>query len=353
MVNARHVGFALIALAFAAANGCKPDVAGRPSLVDSERVLAVRSEPAEAKPGDAVQYTALYVGPDGNAKASDLDWSLCVGRKPLAASGPVTEDCLRATGKLLGPLGGGASVKAAVPDDTCRLFGPTPPAPEEGQPAVRPADPDTTGGYYQPVRLRIARGGADDEYIVGVTRITCGLNGATTEQADAYAVGYRTNENPVLDSLALVRNGKETNVVPGTAAKVAPSEHLTLRVHWAACPTKSTCGDGLCGAGETIVTCADDCTMPVGCSGSEPYVYFDPVARAVRPRRESMRVSWFANDGRFEQERTGRGEKDAENAFSENRWTAPSKPGEVLLWVVLRDDRGGVGFASYKLQVGI
>ena len=90
---------------------------------------------------------------------------------------------------------------------------------------------------------------------------------------------------------------------------------------------------------------------PHGCRGSEPYGYFDPLAREVRDRRESMRVSWFANDGVFDHDRTGRSEAEADQSFSDNAWTAPEASGEVLLWVVLRDDRGGVGFESYRVRV--
>ena len=44
---------------------CKPNLEGRPSLVDGDRVLAVRSIPAEAKGSAKVKYEALYVGTDG------------------------------------------------------------------------------------------------------------------------------------------------------------------------------------------------------------------------------------------------------------------------------------------------
>jgi hypothetical protein len=34
-----------------------------------------------------------------------------------------------------------------------------------------------------------------------------------------------------------------------------------------------------------------------------------------------------------------------------NTWTAPTTPGIVRIWVVLRDARGGVGWESYALDV--
>ena len=44
---------------------------------------------------------------------------------------------------------------------------------------------------------------------------------------------------------------------------------------------------------------------------------------------------------------------DAEepDAFSDNAWTAPSQPGTVHLWIVLRDERGGAGWKSFVVDV--
>lgn len=43
---------------------------------------------------------------------------------------------------------------------------------------------------------------------------------------------------------------------------------------------------------------------------------------------------------------------DEDEASTSNGWTAPDDAGEVWLGVVLRDERGGVDFASYRVQVG-
>jgi hypothetical protein len=63
-----------------------------------------------------------------------------------------------------------------------------------------------------------------------------------------------------------------------------------------------------------------------------------------------MSVSWFATDGTFEADRTGRGEED-EISAAPNRWTAPDQPGPVHLWIVLRDSRGGTAWAEEVLEV--
>ena len=86
------------------------------------------------------------------------------------------------------------------------------------------------------------------------------------------------------------------------------------------------------------------------CSGAESYASFDPVTQTVRARREGMRLSWFATAGVLDEDHTGRDEAD-EATWSENAWTAPAATGLAHLWVVLRDDRGGVGWRAYTFDV--
>ena len=42
------------------------------------------------------------------------------------------------------------------------------------EPPSRPADPDVTGGYYQPVRVLVPTR-EEEDYVVGVTRLACGV----------------------------------------------------------------------------------------------------------------------------------------------------------------------------------
>jgi hypothetical protein len=347
--------------------GCKPNIEGRPSLVDRSRVLAVQSVPAEQAPGDeaGVDYRALYAQVDDDGDPSKVEWAFCAIRKEIAVIGPAALECLAPSGKALAQLGDGADVHAVIDKDDCSVFGPSPPTPKEGEPASRPADPDTTGGYYQPVRLLVPTH-EDPDYVVGVTRLACGLSGATQDQSIEYADRYRPNENPALAEIEVTHsNGKKesfpvSNDVPNVT--VASRERITLRVTWAACPTTSTCGDGICGAGEyamdrkvmgdDVAGCPDDCATPKGCTGSEPYVELDAVKRAIVSHREAMRVSWFGTDGSFDHDRTGRTEEEVGDAFSENDWVAPGSRGPVHMWMVLRDDRGGVGWTELTVDVG-
>lgn len=346
----------IIAALCCAAAGCKPEVEGRRSLVDGPRVLAVRSVPASAKPSDSVHYDALFVDAEGVADAESLDWALCIARKPLTETGSVSQRCLAREGSALEALGAGAEAMASVPSDACALFGPTPQTPEPGEPAQRPVDPDTTGGYYQPVRVLFPDAAGDDGYATGVTRLACGLGGATQEQAAEFTRRSQPNENPELESVVLRRGGEE-EALPALDSdeviSVRRRESVAFLARWPECPTKAECGDGICSPGEDASpeSCAEDCRKPVGCRGSEPYVHFDPLSRKLKDRREAMRLSWFASAGEFEHDRTGRSEAEAGDRESDNRWTAPATRGDVRLWVVLRDDRGGVGWGSYRLRV--
>ncbi|HTM44649.1 MAG TPA: hypothetical protein VL137_06815, partial [Polyangiaceae bacterium] len=204
---------------------------------------------------------------------------------------------------------------------------------------------------YQP--LRVLAKGSDIPYSVGLTRIDCGIARVTTQQSLDFAKRYRDNENPTIDNVVMNpgRSAISLSSDAATTATVAHGKHVTLRTSWPSCPLKPHCGDGFCGAGEDRTNCADDCSDPHGCTGSEPYVAFDPAARKLVDRREAMRVSWYATDGTFDHDRSGRAEAEAATTYSDNGWLAPDKRGPVRVWVVLRDDRGGVGFGSYFIVV--
>jgi hypothetical protein len=316
-------------IALALVTGCTPAFDDRPSRVDGPRVLAIASVPAEGAPGDEVDLRALYVDEGGDRGGGELGWAFCVERKPLTELGPVSTGCLRASAPAttLVPLGDGLEVSGALPADGCRQFGPDRPEPVAGEPVGRPVDPDPSGGYYQPVRVRVAADGTEG-YATGATRIACGLGGATPEVAADFTRRYRANANPAIDALALDGAPLTADDDGQPAATVAPGAEVTLEARWAACP-------------EALVECA----------GAEQYLYFDPATRGLAVRREAIRVSWFATGGAFDADRTGRSGDERETA-SENRWRAPEEPGTVLIWAVIRDDRGGAGWRRYRVAVG-
>jgi hypothetical protein len=291
---------ALVALVAA----CQPTFSDRPSQVTGPRILAVRSEPAETKPGETATYEALVVDVDGTHASAAASWADCETPKLVAENDAVSPGCLRDEGVT--PIGAAAGPLAATtPMNACSLFGPEVPANSD----LRPRDPDPTGGFYQPVRVRT---GALTAF--GLFRTTCNLANAPGDVVTDFAARYHANANPHITSVVRVDSGAES--VFTTAAR---GESVSLRVHW---PD----------------------------ADAESYAYYDPATVSVIDRRESMRASFFATGGSFDLDTSGRDETDT-TSFAEDTWHAPSEAGVVHVWVVLRDGRGGIAFTSVDVIV--
>jgi hypothetical protein len=337
---------------------CKPNLDQTVSVIGAPTVLAVRTDPPEGAPGDTVQFTALFVDSTGDIPQATIDWDFCSARNPLANLGPVNPKCLEASGSWLTPIGVGLQVSGKLPADGCRQFGPDVPEPMPGQPAGRPVDPDSTGGYYQPVRY-VAPGKTGVFVGIAESRLTCSLAGAFGNVVVDFAARYHGNTNPAVASLLLSLTDNPAAGSPvgsggggdaGAATMVRAGARTTLRASWTTCPLTDVCGDHVCGPDETLKTCPADCTKPVGCTGAERFAAFDLGSQSIVDQREAMAVAWFATDGSFDNDRTGRASTDDTDS-TDNAWTAPGKAGPVHMWVVLRDNRGGVGWADYVIDV--
>jgi hypothetical protein len=326
MVSRAILGLTL-AGAFAS---CTPTFSDTTSTVGAPRLLAVQATPAEAAPGGAFEMTALYVGPAGAQDPSSIDWAICLLQKPLGDPDPISSACFVGASSGLTSLGTGGSVSGTVPANACELFGPESPPPAPGQPAARPTDPDATGGFYLPVSVE----SGDDQWSASLERIACQPGGVTQAVSTAFANGYVLNQNPTIASLASVdAHGDTTAIAPdvpgaGPVLTVSAGESLSLEVAWPACPS-----------------------VPAACGGAETYISVDPTSKQIATGRESMVASWYATAGTFDRDRVGRDGTDTATTV-DNGWTAPTSPGPVHLWVVLRDARGGVGWGSYTLMVG-
>jgi hypothetical protein len=323
---------------------CAPTLPDTVPIVTTPRVLGVQASPPEAKPKTQTTFTALVVDDKGNVTTPKATWEFCNARNTLANLGVVSDECYVEGGPNLEPIGAGTTAAATLPDIACRQFGPDVPVPVMGQPPGRPVDPDTTGGYYQPVSV----------FLSGVAwiyraRLACGVAGAGPDQAAAYNSRYRANVNPEVASLS-VGGAAWAADTTGKTNTVTAGQKVELQVAWPTCPLVDRCGDGVCGPDETKVSCAADCTNPKGCTGAERFVNFDLVSQQVVDAREGMHVSWFATGGGFDQDRTGSSSTN-DATTSANGWTAPSQKGPAHVWVVLHDDRGGVGWAGYAVQV--
>jgi hypothetical protein len=360
MVNLPKIAGAALLLPCALA--CTPEFSDRSSAVNGARVLAIHSEPAEAAPGTETAYKILVVDEKGPVQSPSASWSYCTQPKPTNELNDVAAACF-GDGSVVVPFGTAVSPTGKLPINACAQFGPDVPQPPGGsgtdssgnavkQTQGRPTDPDSTGGYYQPVILQVTASGTRIPTL-GETRVTCALAGGTGEQLEAYKQRTKPNANPQLASVTVptLANAELTTDDASAPLEVDASKALTLRATWPACPEKALCGDALCSPGETATDCPDDCTTPKGCGGSEPFAYLDPESHTLVDRHEAMRVSWFATGGTIDKDHTGNLEAEFAQTSSDNTWTAPAEPGPVFLWVVLRDDRGGVDWRSFKVDV--
>jgi hypothetical protein len=348
-----------------ATSGCKPNLDDTVSIVTSPEIVAVRSDPAEAPPNGTVSYTALDIGPAGPVTSGAIEWDYCNAREPLAELRPVSALCYEASGSWFASIGLGTQVTGTIGATACRNFGPDVPPPMGDQPPGRPVDPDPTGGYYQPVRT-LSNGEQGEAVDIGFTRLSCGLTAdAPADSVTAFAQRYHANNNPLLASFGPQgQAGWIDDDEPGHQGmtnSAAAGARLDLEAAWPACPLVDICGDGTCGPDETpascascdssVVVCAKDCApLLPGCQGAERYVVFDQPSAGLLTEREAISIAWYATGGAFDADRTGRDGTDP-TTTSDNGWVAPSSPGPVTMWVVIRDDRGGVGWHEYVIDL--
>jgi len=295
---------------------CVPEVGSPPSLLTAPRVLSVRSEPPEVSPGEATQLFLTVAGPSSGAEHGALDdalsdtrWALCLASKPPVDDRFTNERCLTDESAVQPLALRGQNVRVAIPGEACARFGPqTPPSLPE-QPPGRPRDPDETGGYYQPVRVQVPALGL---VALAAVRIVCGLALTTPEVAAEYRAQYRRNRNPEIAGLFLQQDGAVDHV-----AAVPVGATLSL----------------------SLVPSLDS---------AEPFLRLHPATRRLETSREALRVSWFAAQGHFAFSTTAGEDSPA----IRNTWQAPDEPGNLALWAVLRDSRGGVAVWSQSIAVG-
>ncbi len=322
--------------------GCVPDLDVDESRLNAPRVLAIASDPAEARAGETVSFTALYAGQDGVIEEAPLDWAFCLTRPSPSELSPYASSCVAWEGEGLISIGVGSSVRGAVPREACRLFGPDPPPVGEDGAAGRPIDPDPTGGYRIPLRVIEPD---DDAIAMGELRVSCGVAGATQALSAAFRRRYRANVAPMV---ALTLHDEAGAPIEGSAVL---GSRITLRVAIPTCATEDVCGDGLCGIDEELDSCVADCGAPsAGCGGQERYLRYDPASASLVTERESLRLSWYATRGALELERNGLSSDAPSGGVLENTWTA-TEPGEATIVVVARDDRGGANWVTRTITV--
>lgn len=259
---------------------CAPVFPEDSQVVEGPRILAMRSIPAEARPREPVTWEALVVGPDG-AITTPPQWAWC--SLPRRVEEPTAVSAACGAGEGLVPT----APEAIVPAEACSRFGPTPLPPEEDEPERRPADPDASGGYHQPIRALVTSD--PDAVAFGRVRVRCDLAGATRRIFDAFEARYTTNAHPVL-----------------TAMRAVPSD----------------------GAFEVEVE--------VDPTSAEAYVIYRPETSELVDAIERLDVTWYATGGTLDTARTA-----VEDGTSRVRWIPDEAADAVRIWAILRDDRGG------------
>lgn len=289
---------ALLASLSSVALACVADVESEPSRISAPRLIAVLSEPAEVEPGQEVHYRALLVSAEGPSDAPDARWAYCTTPRALSENTSVAKAC--AVSDELPLATRGLELDARVPRDACARFG------SESSGSERPHDPDHTGGYYQP--LRLSTEGVPSTVLR--QRILCPLANAPIDVAQEFARNYVVNEPPAITHLTLRVDG-------------APVRDDTLR------PETRI---------ELTLTLAED--------AHEQYPHYLPGSGALETRHEAISAQWFSSGGTLAEATSEVPESQAQNALD-----TPAAAGDFWLWVVVRDERGGVSALERRLTV--
>ena len=283
---------------------CGPDFDRSIASLAKDTILAVRAEPPESLPGGAVAYTALAATRSGADANAQIVWSFCQTAPAASEDSPVSAACIAGDADVVAT---GTAVMLATPTDACRRFGPLGMPTQAGAVPSRPAPPDPTGGFYQPIRL-----GWEAGVSIVRERLTCDPTGISLDLAQAYRALRKPNSNPRL--LPLVASSGEAPVDLGSLPALAV---VDLVASWAA---------------ESV----------------ESYVTVDGERAALDWHTEKLWVAWFATAGSLDSDVSQAAPLD--NTAS-NRFHAPAGPGRLFLWTVLHDDRGGTDFAETEIVI--
>ena len=259
------------------------------------RVLAVKAEPPELAGGEGGTLTALVIDTDG--RPVTVDWDTCLLPPPLSG-GALNSECLTSdAGSAFLPLGTGLSVPFTMPTHDVTELG----------------LPDSTAGFYQPVRLMATAG---DAVVPAAYRVR-------------YSLGLTPpNQNPAVEGVFVVPTG-ESDPVP--AAELVPLDE--------AAPPEVHVGDKLKLRATLVDGSAETYLVPDG----------DPTAGKTRQVTEVLSISWYSTAGDVGADVTGVDKPDTEISFEKYTPTPAPEGTPVDLWIVARDERGGTDWVHRAL----
>jgi hypothetical protein len=305
---------ALIPLTLAAATACAPDFVPYNQL-DRLRVLALRAEPMQVGFGASSTLTPLTHVPSGEAPAYRWSWCPFTTGSADGYTCAVTEAELQQAADASLPVGTTFDVPSFElgNEETAIFVNPFPPEllrnacagliGEGGAPAG--AVPDCRRSFPITVRLDLSTA---TEALTAVRRIDLVVEGILSP-----------NQNPQLAGLRAAGDGVDFDAAPSVAED-----------------------------GSTPIDREADVELFVELDEAEAEAF---VAEDGESAREQLVLTWFVEAGETEVTRTafvsGRiGLDDARR----NRWTTPARAelarDPARLVVVIRDDRGGVGWVD-------
>lgn len=272
--------------------------------IDKLRVLAVRAEPPEVRPGETVRFTALVLDPNG--VAGGTLWLAC----PPGDDDGVGFGC---------GLTGDLDFENATPDELAEagFIGFEPGLPPRWTPdptILDDLDPDAQReGLYQLVQLAVLPSSLlDDGFGAGVfdgdldfNEVEVGYKRVVVSVADT------PNRNPEVGGFSV----DGWPVGPDTVVEVDPEQRYDI---------------GLFLPDDTL----------------ERYA-FTRADGSIEVRREQPYVTWYTDGGTMLESATL-------FPFLDARWAAPAADAEVTegtWWAVVRDRRGGMAWASRRWRL--
>jgi hypothetical protein len=330
------------ALAAAAAALLSCDTNFQPQyLVRDLRILAMRAEvvgsapDADADIGETVQLTALVANP-GRLPGATVRWKACLPQQGESVSPCLDPAVLRDPAALSGPtvvdLGEGESVRVTIPAELRPFL--------DFLVARARATPGLACSLYAelPVVAILSAPGAATRVAVKTARVT------PWREVTAPDNLYVRNQNP---GLAEVRSGPTNpDFCVGGALAVRP------------CSADADCGDA---ALRCDLTAAGSPGAPGQCASalgggrqdlcprlsprSDPsQVYADCQTTGNLEVLEDLTYQWYATAGTFAD--AGGGALGSNGNVTGDRVTFTPPPGPFAMWVIIRDNRGGVDWIT-------
>jgi hypothetical protein len=269
--------------------------------IDRLRILGVAAEPAEPRPGDTVRFRSLVVAPGEGVGA--VIWLACVNGNDS------TNGCAADTSIFSEVMADGA----VSPEEQAALV-------EAGLIGVEPFLPPSWTIPADALDALPAEDRAEGfPAFVNITAVPGSPDPSLASEIDPDEVELAFKRLPISENPQPNQNPDLTHVeVDGVVVED---------------------GGGIeVGPGDTVEL------LPVLGEGSVedyPYVTSEGV---VETRTESPWVEWYAEGGAYSQ---------TTSLYPElaRTWTAPSEPGVVSLWMVVRDRRGGMDWLTLVATV--